>query len=418
MSSVLRFPAPARPTPQVPGPPASPGLPRTGTPAVLDLFERIGRDVALTSSQLPESVHASPALPRLWALYEKHWRRFCGAHLDPQFHALTHPARLAGSVFSRDPAPIVIVGTGPSLRASLPALSRIREAVHLFTSPRGADALAEAGIVPDLVVIEHQTPLDAHFSARDVSHRRSDALNRVPLVAADARTPASLLAGIALDRLFVPEPLPTWGLWPATSVALAIAAGARSVVLLGVDLGSAGSPDPSQAPLIDLLETLAAHAGVPCLDASDGGAAKKHWFPTALDLLAGETRRPLDLMARPWTTTAVRYARASAAWQRVLPVIEDAASTVSAACAVRDGDGSANTRSKLQAGLEALLEAGASAASRQDLQDGLGISFLPRYWRTPPDLSVGPQLWRPAALAAHELLRQHHHLGARLRRAA
>lgn len=390
----------------------------TALPAVIGAFERIGRDYALQSGQLPDSAHESAALPRLWALYEKHWRRFCGAHLDPQFHGLTHPARLTGAVVSSDAAPIVIVGTGPSLRASLPALRRVRDAVHIFTSPRGADALDEAGIVPDLVLIEHQTPLDAHFSARDLSHRGTDSLSRVPFVAADARTPAALLAGIASDKLFVPEPLPTWGLWPATSVALAIAAGARSVALLGVDLGSASRPDPSQAPLKELLELLAAHAGVPCLDAGEGGASKKHWFPTPLDLLSGSARRPLDLVTRPWTTAAVRYARASAAWQRVLPVIEDAASTVSAACAVRDGDGSANMRSKLQAGFEALLEAGAPQAARQDLQDGLGISFLPRYWRTPPDLSIGSQLWRPAVLAAHELLHQHHHLGARLRRAA
>jgi len=400
MSAVLRFPA------QTPRPPA------------LDVFERIGRDYALSPGQLPEWAHDSAALPGLWALYEKHWRRFCGAHLDPQFHGLTHPARLAGGVVSSDAAPIVIVGTGPSLRATLPALKGMRDGVHIFTSPRGADALAEAGIVPDLVLIEHQTPLDAHFSARDLMHRQTDSLGRVPFVAADARTPASLLSGVALDRLFVPEPLPTWGLWPATSVALAIAAGARSVALLGVDLGSASQPDPSQAPLLGLLELLAAHAGVSCLDVGEGGASKQHWLPAPLNLLAGGSRRPLELMTRPWTTSCVRYSRASAVWQRVLPVIEEAASTVSAACAVRDGDGSANTRSKLQAGLEALLDAGASQLARQDLQDGLGISFLPRYWRMPPNLSVGSQLWRPAVLAAHELLHQHHHLGARLRRAA
>ncbi len=394
-------------------------FPRQPTvPSVLDVFERIGRDYALTSAQLPDWAHESAALPRLWALYETHWRRFCGAHLDPQFHGLTHPARLTGVVVATDRAPIVIAGTGPSLRASLPALLRVRDAVHIFTSPRGADALAEAGIIPDLVLIEHQTPLDAHFSARDLSHRRTESLSRVPLVAADARTPAALLAGIANDRLFVPQPLPTWGLWPATSVALAIAAGARSIALLGVDLGSATLPDPSQAPLLALLELLAAYAGVPCLDAGEGGAAKKHWSPTPLDLLAGGSRRPLDVMAQRWSTPAVRHARASAAWQRTLPIVEEAAATVSAACAVRDGDGSAGTRSKLQCGLEALIEAGASPAGRQDLQDGLGLSFLPRYWRQNPDLSIGPQLWRPAALAAHELLHQHHHLGARLRRAA
>jgi hypothetical protein len=409
MSVVLRFPGGLT----GPGPRSqAPGL------AVLDVFERIGRDHVLSADSLPDVMHDSAALPRLWALYERHWRRFCGAHLDPQFSRLTHPARLTGAVVAYDRAPIVIVGTGPSLRRAMPLLRQVRDAVHLFTSPRGADALAEAGITPDLVVVEHQTPLDAHFSARDLSHRQTGSLSRVPFVAADARTPAALLSGIDLDRLFVPDPLPTWGLWPATSVALALAAGARSVALLGIDLGNAERPDPSQTPLQSLLELLAAHAGVPCLDAGEGGAPKRHWFPTPLAMLAGSTRQPLSLVSRPWTTAAVRYATASAAWQRALPIIEDAAGTVSAACAVRDGDGSANMRSKLQGGFEALMAAGESPATRQDLQDGLGISFLPRYWRQAPDLAIGAQLWRPAALAAHELLHQHHHLGARLRRAA
>jgi len=406
MSVVLRFPASAR---------ASAGV---AAPAVLDVFERIGRDHALAANALPDALHDCAALPRLWAIYDKHWRRFCGAHLDPQFSRLTHPARLTGAVVSYDRAPVVIVGTGPSLRKAIPTLRQVRDAVHLFTSPRGADALAEAGLTPDLVVVEHQTPLDAHFSTRDLSHRQTAALGRVPFVAADARTPAALLSGVDLDRLFVPDPLPTWGLWPATSVALALAAGARSIALLGIDLGTAEHPDPSQAPLQSLLELLAAHAGVPCLDAGEGGAPKRHWLPTPLALLAGATRPPLALQSRPWTTAAVRYATASAAWQRALPIIEEAAGTVSAACAVRDGDGSANTRSKLQGGFEALMAAGESPATRQDLQDGLGISFLPRYWRHAPDVSIGAQLWRPAALAAHELLHQHHHLGARLRRAA
>jgi hypothetical protein len=386
--------------------------------SLVNVFERIGRDHALAPDALPDSLRDAAAMPRLWALYEKHWRRFCGARLDPQFSRLEHPARLTGKVIAADRAPVIVVGTGPSLHKAMPALRRVRDAVHIFTSPRGSDALAEAGIVPDLVVIEHQTALDAHFSARDVSHRGTDSLRQVALVAADARTPAALLAGVAPERLFIPDPLPTWGLWPATSVALALAAGARSIGLLGVDLGSADRPDPSQLPLQSLLELLAAHGGVPCLDLGEGGAAKKHWFATPLELMGGETRRPLSLESKPWSTTAVRYAGASAAWQRTLPLIEDAADTVSAACAVRDGDGSANMRSKLQASFEALLTAGESVATRQDLQDGLGISFLPRYWRSAPDLSLGAQLWRPALLAAHELLQQHHHLGGRLRRAA
>ncbi len=50
------------------------------------------------------------------------------------------------------------------------------------------------------------------------------------------------------------------------------------------------------------------------------------------------------------------------------------------------------------------------------LQDGLGLSFLPRFWRSKPDAAIGSRLWRPAAMAAHELLQQHRALDERLRR--
>ena len=54
---------------------------------------------------------------------------------------------------------------------------------------------------------------------------------------------------------------------------------------------------------------------------------------------------------------------------------------------------------------------------RVDVQEGLGASFLPRYWRTAPDPSLGEGLWRAAALASHELVQQHRSLGVLLERA-
>ena len=43
---------------------------------------------------------------------------------------------------------------------------------------------------------------------------------------------------------------------------------------------------------------------------------------------------------------------------------------------------------------------------RVDLQEGLGLSFLPRLWRLGLSAQLGATLWRPLVLGAHELVRQ------------
>lgn len=392
----------------------------TRAEAVLDLVERIGADRALVPEDLgPLTADAAAALPAFWAAYERHWRGFCGARLDPMFSVLSHPARLTGALRVTPGAAVVIAGTGPSLAPALPALRRLRHAMHLVTSPRGAEVLADAGLVPDVVVIEHQTALDAQFSVGERAHRPSRVLAAVPLVAADARTPAALLEGLAADRLFVPDPQPTWGLWPATAVALALGAGAAGVGLVGVDLGTRAEPDAGHAPLADLLGLLAGAAAVPCVDVGVGGAMKAHWTPGTLDALAaGGAVAPLALDARPWRTPLARHERAVATWHRLAPLVARAADTLAAAVAVRDGDRSPQACRRVADGLEALLAAGATLDTRVDVQEGLGATFLPRFWRTTPDPSLGARLWRAAALASHELLQQHRTLGAVLERTA
>lgn len=392
----------------------------TRTSAVLDLIARVGADQALVPEELgPLSPDAEAALPAVWAAYERHWQRFCGTRLDPMFSALCQPSCQTGLVRVTSAAPVVVVGTGPSLGAALDELRQRRHAMHLVTSPRGAEVLAAAGLVPDLVLIEHQSALDAQFSVGDRAHRPSGVLAAVPFVAADARTPAALVEGIAPERLFVPDPLPTWGLWPATAVALALGAGAAGVGLVGIDLGTRATPDASQAPLADLLGLLAASAAVPCVDLSATGALKAHWTPGALEALTtGGMASPLTLDARPWTPTSARRAQAAAAWHRLAPLVVTATDTLAAAVAVRDGDRSASACQRMLGHLDALVVAGAAEATRVDVQEGLGVSFLPRYWRSAPDWSLGPALWRAAALASHELLGQHRALGALLERSA
>jgi hypothetical protein len=100
----------------------------------------------------------------------------------------------------------------------------------------------------------------------------------------------------------------------------------------------------------------------------------------------------------------------------VAPLAAEAAATLAAACRVRDGDASSSASAELQRGLAGLLGAGDAVDVRADVQDGLGAAFLPRYWRAPPDPTLGHLLWRPAALASHELVRQHRALGQRLAR--
>ena len=164
-----------------------------------------------------EAAEPHPLTASAWDIYGTQFQRFTGATLDPLFHRLAHPATQLGGVRLDPGTAVVVVGTGPSLLDQIDALTRLRGRVRIFTSPRGAEVLLPHGIVPDLVVVEHQTALDAHHSARHLGDCAHPVLASCPLVAADWRTPAALLAGVPDASLFVPSPLPTWGLWPSSS---------------------------------------------------------------------------------------------------------------------------------------------------------------------------------------------------------
>lgn len=390
------------------------------TQRALTMFTRIGRDHALHAAELgPHDAEAAAIVEPMWTLYERHWRRFCGTRLDPLGATLEQPARLTGAVHADRGAAVVVAGTGPSLVTQLPALRRVRAGLHLVTSPRGAAVLAAHGLVPDLVLVEHQSVLDAQFSVGDLAHRPDDSLRQAPLVAADARTPAALLRGIASDRLFVPDPMPTWGLWPATAVALAVLGNAGAIGLVGIDLGAAEAPDPLQAPLREVLSLLASCTATPCVDLGRGGAAKAGWAPGDVAALAGaHAVKPLRLEARPWRSSVERAAQLASALERVTPLVQQAAETLELAEAVRDGRDSAPVRGRLGDGLERLLAASASKTVRVDVQDALGATFLPRLWRTPVSLDLGAGVWRPAVLACHELVLQHLALRRRMEAAA
>lgn len=386
-------------------------------PPVSLIVEELGRDRALTPAEVSVAARqeAGP-LRQAWQAYERHWARFCGAQVDPQFWRFDHPARWAGTPIVTDGTPLVIVGTGPSLADGLEDLRRCRSGVHVMTSPRGADALSDAGLDPDVVIIEHPTALDAQFSVQALPERPHPWRDRVALVAADSRTPWALLDGIPADRLVVLDPRPSWGLWPATAAAMALGSGASRVGLLGVDLGSTSGPDPRQQPLRDLLSLLAAWSPVPCVDLGACAAPKPGWSHGAMTSFAGDGPRQTLALARvPWTTREDRLRSAAAAWRQLGSLAETASAALAAAGGLRDDPRPDPPVARVVDGLARLMDAGSTPEIRAGVQDELGCGFLPRFWRTPPQGCSASRLWRPVALAAHELVQQHRTLGDRLR---
>ena len=381
---------------------------------LVDRIATIGSDRALTPQEIGDGGDPDvPAVARAWRLYDEHWRRFCGTRLDPQFWKLDLPVTRVGRLALSPGATVVVVGTGPSLRAGLDDLTRVRDRVLVFTSPRGAAALGQAGLFADLVLVEHQTALDAHLSVRDIEHGSGQRLARSPLVCCDARSPAALVAGVAPERCFVPDRLPTVGLWPATLVALALSGGARDVRLLGIDLGTPDQPDPVHAPLRDTLALLADAREVRYVDAGTG-AHKAGWMRHAVAQDVGAVHPSLDVSTvREWTIEE-RVAAADAARHRLEACAAEARRGLALAWQVRDGDRCGPTVRSLVESLVTLLQLADNRQSREDIQEWLGAEFLPRLWRTTPDLTLGRRLWRPLALAAHELVAQHRALCRRL----
>ena len=367
-------------------------------------FHLVGSDRYLSAIDVEQAAEPHPLTASAWDIYGTQFQRFTGATLDPLFHRLAHPATQLGGVRLDPGTAVVVVGTGPSLLDQIDALTRLRGRVRIFTSPRGAEVLLPHGIVPDLVVVEHQTALDAHHSARHLGDCAHPVLASCPLVAADWRTPAALLAGVPDASLFVPSPLPTWGLWPATAVAMAIEAGAARVALLGVDLGTEADPDPAHAPLAAVLGLLARISPIVALDCGPGGAPKRGWLKASIHEARGVAVRGLcETTLHLAPRAGDRLAAAAADLQALAPVVERARVLLEIATAARAGSADDAT---VERGVMEMMAWGDDPRVRVLVQEGLGASLMPRLWRIGIDLSLGRALWRPLLLGTHELVRQ------------
>lgn len=373
---------------------------------VPELFGVVGSDRCLTAADARRDAARHPLTDAAWDIYQTHFRGFTGATLDPQFHRLSHPATRTGGITLASDETVVVVGTGPSLAAHLDALKRNRGGLRIFTSPRGAEALLAHGIVPDLVLIEHQTALDAHHSARHVSDVRDPVLGKCPLVAADWRTPRAQLTGVGPWSLFVPSALPTWGLWPATAAALAVNAGASSVGLLGIDLGTAESPDPAYAPLRAVLELLGRLVNASTFDCGAGGASKVGWTAAKLyEVARASAHGPVETNFYLAPDLEQRQRRSREVLAELAPVVERATRLRTLALQARSRPRH-TLRPSLEAGVTEILGWRQDPRVRVLIQESLGASFLPRFWRSGIDLSLGDALWRPLLLATHELVGQ------------
>ena len=371
-----------------------------------ELVRVIGSDRCLSPEDLQRAAAAHPLASAAWDVYRTQFNGFTGSTLDPQFHRLQHPATRTGTLQVDQDETVFVVGTGPSLLPQIETLKQMRGYLRIFTSPRGAEVLMGHGIVPDLVLIEHQTAIDAHHSARHLGDAREPVLGKCPLVAADWRTPRGLVTSVGAWSLFVPSSLPTWGLWPATAVAMALEAGAPRVALLGVDLGTADAPDPAHAPLRSLLELLAFLGSSATFDCGSGGARKHGWLEARIQRMEGaRVHAPLETQLYLAPTIEQRVRDARAGLQELAPVVQRAARLRALAIQAR-GSRRATWRPSLEAGVEEIMGWRQDPRVRVLLQECLGVSFLPRFWRIGIDASLGDALWRPLLLATHELTAQ------------
>jgi hypothetical protein len=248
--------------------------------------------------------------------------------------------------------------------------------VRIFTSPEGAAMLGVYGVKADLVLVD---PLSG------VSPKGC------PLVAADWRTPRDLLAGVSPESLFVPAPAPTWGLWPATAVAMAADAGASRIALLGFDDPSRLSrrPDEARAALLELIARLGRFTGFDC---NGTGAATRGWVAGAVHEIAGRA------VAGPLETSLWRAASRD---ERALVLREDLAELSPVLERARELSASTTLPDSAISEVLAWRE---QPRLRVLLQESLGVSLLPRLWRMGPDQSVGRS--RRVRLALSEITGQ------------
>ncbi|MFA5907746.1 MAG: hypothetical protein WC815_03115 [Vicinamibacterales bacterium] len=369
-----------------------------------DLIASIGTDRYLTADDLGSGAFSHDAAVT-WKTYRTQFDGFAGACLDPQFARLTHPATHAGIPRVHPGTAVIIAGAGPSLEHVAPELAHARDRLSIWTSLRGAEALATYGLAPDLLLVQHQSDLDAYLSVRHLDDRNgATPANHAPVVLAEARTPAALIARVPSARLAAFNGACGWGLWPASLAWLAAAAGADAIALAGIDLGTADAPDPAHEALRALLGLLATTTTAVTVDA--GGADKPGWARAPITPLTSATGARTVLLERaPWPEPEARIEALAAGLEYLREALDSATAFRALAIEARASRPRGQAEGRLADAWNVVLGWRHTPAMRAAFQEDLSVSFLPRFWRQAAPSVAGP-LWRPLLLATDEIVRQ------------
>ena len=371
----------------------------TGLPH--DLYRAIGDDRYVTPGELPpESGDAGRAL---WEVYDRHFGRFTGAGLDPAFARFVRADVPFGLPRFSAGSPVIVAGGGPGLDAAAADLAAVRSRVIIVTDPAGAAALQRHALTPDLVLVERQPGGRDDAPLGESLHLGS----RAALLIEPSAPIAGFERSAGIRRLA--RDLPSWGVWPATAVAVALRGGATRLITLGLD----GTTDADERARTDaLLSALALYSAADCLEVGPQ-SGRASWWPVSWPNVV-----PIDApgnAALSWHElggASLLRAEAERDLLFLAPLLPHAREALTLARRARAGE-AASSRDLCRA-IEMLLVWGADPSIRWALQRALGLTFLPRLWRTGVSMASPQRLWRPIVLALHELVEQADRFESRL----
>jgi hypothetical protein len=373
--------------------------PAAGFP--FDLYRAIGDDRYVTPGELPtESGDAGRAL---WEVYDRQFGRFTGAGLDPAFDRFVRADVPFGRPRFPAGSPVVVAGGGPGLDAGAADLRAVRSRVLVVTDPAGAAALQRHALTPDLVLVERQPG-----GRDDAPLTESLLLGSGAALLIEPSAPIAAFERSAATRRLARD-LPSWGVWPATAVAVALRGGATRLITLGLD----GATDTDERARTDaLLSVLAVHSAAECLEVGPQ-PGRAGWWPVSWpNVVPSDAPGAAALSWHELGGTSLLRAEAERDLLFLAPLLPHAREALALARRARAGE-AVSSRDLCRA-IEMLLVWGADPSIRWTLHRALGLTFLPRLWRTGVSMASPRRLWRPLVLSLHELVEQADRFESRL----
>lgn len=367
-----------------------------------DLYRAIGEDRYVSPGELPPE--AGSTGHALWEVYDRHFGRFTGAGLDPAFTRFVRADLPFGLPIFPAGTPVIVAGGGAGLEAAAADLREARGRVLVVTAPSSAAALQRHGITPDLVIVEREPG-----GREDPADTESLVLgSRAALLIEPSAPVATYERGAGTRRLA--RELPSWGVWPATAAAVALRGGATRLVTVGLG-GAGGSEEAARADA--LLSALAVHSPAECLELG-GHGGRAGWWPASWPnvLTADAPAVPATLGWCDAGGAELLRVEAERDLHFLAPLLPHAREALALARRARTGHAVASR--DLTRAVEMLLVWGADPSVRWALQRALGLTFLPRLWRTGVSMAAPQRLWRPIVLALHELVEQADRFESRL----